>query len=174
MSGTLLSLAAIFGQLALLAIGGVNAVLPEMHRQVVDVHHWMSGREFTALYALAQAAPGPNMLVVTLVGWRVAGLAGAAVATGALVAPACLLTFGVALAWSRFRTAGWRIAAQAGLTPVTVGLVLAAALMLSRNTVRGPASAALLLASTALLLATRLHPLWLLGAGVLLGVSGLV
>ncbi len=174
MTGTLLSLATIFGQLALLAIGGVNAVVPEMHRQVVDVHHWMSGREFTALYALAQAAPGPNMLVVTLVGWRVAGLAGAAVATGALIAPACLLTFGVALVWSRFRAADWRIAVQAGLTPVTVGLILAAALVLCRNTVQGPASAALLLASASLLLATRLHPLWLMFAGAVLGVVGLV
>ncbi len=135
MTHRLEQLAAIFGQLALLAVGGVNTVVPEMQRQVVQVHGWMPAHEFTALFALAQAAPGPNMLVATLVGWQVAGLAGAAVATFSLVAPACLLTFVVSGAWQRFRAARWRVVVQAGLTPVTVGLLLAAAAVLARGAV---------------------------------------
>ncbi len=164
----------IFGQLALLAIGGVNATLPEMQRQVVDVHHWMSAPEFAALFAVAQAAPGPNMLVVTLIGWRVAGWAGAAVATLSLIAPCCTLTFIVAKVWHRAGAARWRAVAQAGLTPVTVGLVLAAATLLSLSTLRGAGSAVLTLASAGVLLRTRLHPLWLLAAGAALGAAGLI
>jgi hypothetical protein len=71
MNDTLISLAIIFSQLSLLAFGGGNTILPEMQRQVVEVHHWMPASEFSALFALAQAAPGPNLMVVTLVGWPV-------------------------------------------------------------------------------------------------------
>ena len=71
---TLSQLAAVYAQLSLMAFGGANALIPEMQRQVVDVHHWMSAPAFAALYALAQAAPGPNMMVVSLIGLRVGGL----------------------------------------------------------------------------------------------------
>ena len=174
MSDRLAALAALFGQLALLAVGGVNAVVPEMQRQVVQVQGWMSARDFASLFALAQAAPGPNMLVVTLVGWRVAGMAGAAVATLSLIAPACLLTFMVAGAWHRFRAARWRVVLQAALTPVTVGLLLAAAVVLTRGAVHGVGGAAVCAATTAALLGSRMHPLWLLAAGTALGALGLL
>ena len=83
----LVSLALVFMQLSLLAFGGTNSVIPEMQRQVVEVHGWVTPQEFAALFALAQAAPGPNMLVVTLIGWRVAALPGALVTTLAVAAP---------------------------------------------------------------------------------------
>ncbi len=70
-----------FALLALVAFGGATALLPEMHRVVVENHHWLDDATFTHLYAIAQAAPGPNVLVVTLIGWKVAGLAGALAAT---------------------------------------------------------------------------------------------
>lgn len=174
MSDRLAALAALFGQLALLAVGGVNTVVPEMQRQVVQVHGWMSARDFAALFALAQAAPGPNMLVATLVGWRVAGLAGAAVATSSLIAPACLLTFLVSGAWQRFRAARWRVVLQAALTPITVGLLLAASVVLARGAVHGVGSAAVCLVTTAVVLGSRLHPLWLLAAGAALGAAGVL
>ena len=82
-------LAGVFGQLSLVSVGGINAVLPELKRQVVERHGWMSAADFAALYALAQAAPGPNMLVSTLIGWHVAGIAGALAATGALIGRKC-------------------------------------------------------------------------------------
>ena len=68
MDDTLTALALIFSQLSVVAFGGGNTTLPEMHRQVVDVHHWMSNADFAALYALAQAAPGPNLMVAPLIG----------------------------------------------------------------------------------------------------------
>lgn len=169
----LATLALVFAGLSLLAVGGANALVPEMARQAA-AFGWAGPAEFAGLFALAQAAPGPNMLVVTLIGWRVAGLAGALAATAAFVAPAALLTYHVAHLWQRFREAPWRQRVQAGLTPVTVGLVMAAAVVLCRASAQTPGTALVLAASTAALLATRLHPLWLLALGGGLGAAGLL
>jgi chromate transporter len=171
--GPLPTLAALFAELSMLAIGGANALVPEMQRQV-EAHGWMRPEEFAALFALAQAAPGPNMLVVTLVGWQVAGLAGALTTTGAFVLPSSVLTYVVAGLWQRFRDARWRRVLQAGLTPVTVGLIMAAGVALCRSAISDVATALLVLATAGILLATRLHPLWLLGAGACLGAAGLL
>jgi len=167
------ALAWLFAELSMLAVGGANTLVPEMQRQVV-AHGWMQPAEFAALFALAQAAPGPNMLVVTLVGWRVAGPLGALVATAAFVVPSGLLTYAVAKVWQRFREAPWRRLIQAGLTPVTVGLVMAAAVLLCQSAVHGLGTLLIALATAAVLLTTRLHPLWLLGAGAALGITGLL
>lgn len=170
--GTLVRLAAIFGELSLLAVGGGNTVLPEMQRQVVSVQGWMPASEFAALYALAQAAPGPNMLVSTLIGWRVAGLAGAVTATLGICLPSCVLTFFTAHAWHRFRDAPWRRTVQAGLVPVTVGLVMAGAAVLTMATARDWQAGLVTAVVTVVLLTTRLNPLWLLGAAAALGALG--
>lgn len=167
-------LAGVFGQLSLVSVGGINAVLPELKRQVVERHGWMSAADFAALYALAQAAPGPNMLVSTLIGWHVAGIAGALAATGALIGPCAVLTFLVAGAWHRFRDRPWRLLVQAGLMPVTAGLVVAAAIVLSEATAISAGHAGLTAVAAALLAATRLHPLWVLGAGAALGAAGVL
>ena len=174
MSGTgeLPTIAVIFGQLSLLAFGGGNSVLPEMQRQVVEVHPWMTASEFASLYALAQAAPGPNMLVATLIGWRVAGLGGALVATLSLCAPSSLLTFCTTSLWYRFRDAAWRVLVQRGLRPVTAGLLMASAVLLTESTTTGWQTAALTIAATLVFLLTRLHPLIVLAAGAALGVLG--
>jgi chromate transporter len=174
MNGTIAALAGVFAQLSLLAFGGGNAVLPEMQRQVVEVHRWMSAQEFAALYALAQAAPGPNMLVSTLIGWQVAGLGGALAATFGLTMPSSLLTLAVSSAWYRFRDAPWRRAVQAGLLPVTVGLITAGAVLLCQTTSTGWRPALLTAVATALFLGTKVHPLLVLAAAGLLGVTGVL
>lgn len=167
-------LALIYGQLSLLAVGGVQAVLPEMQRQVVEIHRWMGAREFAALFALGQAAPGPNMLISTLVGWRVAGLPGAAAATLSMVGPSSVLTWATAGMWHRFRDQSWRRQVQAGLVPVTVGLVVAAASLLAASTLHDVGTALVLAATVACVLGTRLHPLLLLAAGAALGALGVI
>jgi chromate transporter len=166
------ALAVIFAQLSLLAFGGGNSILPDMQRQVVVAHGWMSAADFAALYALAQAAPGPNMLVVTLIGWRVAGLAGALTATAALCLPSSLLTYATCSLWHRFRDAPWRRAIQSGLMPVTAGLVMAGGALLAATTSTDWATAAITIAAGALFLFTRLHPLLVLAAAALLGALG--
>ena len=169
---TLGALAAQFTLLSLLAFGGANAVVPEMHREAVDVHHWMSDADFTALFAIAQAAPGPNFMVSTLVGWKAAGLAGALVATAAMCAPSCLLAYWVAKAWDRFREAPWRRALAAGLAPVTVGLVAATFWLLVRAADRNVYLGLVTAATLAVAYFTRLNPLWCLAAAAGLGLLG--
>lgn len=172
--GALASLATVFAQLSLLAFGGGASVLPEMQRQVVVVHPWMSARDFASLYALAQAAPGPNMLVSALIGLRVGGIAGALVAAGALCGPSSALTFICAHAWHRWRDRPWRAVVQRAVLPVTAGLVLAAAALLVRTTAHDWRAATLITAATALFLGTRLNPLWILGAAAAAGAAGLL
>jgi chromate transporter len=169
-SGAVGSLAAIFAQLSLLAFGGGNTVLPEMQRQVVEVHHWMGPAEFAALFALAQAAPGPNLMVCALIGWQVAGLPGALVSMLGICGPSSLLTVAVATAWERFRHARWRVVAQAGLVPVTVGLICATAALICLTADTDWALGAITLAVAACSMRTKLHPLWLLGGGAAMGV----
>jgi len=82
-----------FASLSLLAIGGINALLPEIHRVVVEVEGWMTSAEFADLFALAQLAPGPNAMVVSLLGWKVAGIAGAFVATIASCGPSSVVCY---------------------------------------------------------------------------------
>jgi chromate transporter len=170
----LLALAALFGHLSLLAFGGGNTVLPEMQREAVEVHGWMNAADFAALFALAQAAPGPNMMISALIGLRVAGLPGAAVATLGMIVPSSALTVGVCHAWDRFRHASWRRKAQAGITPVTVGLVLAAAAIVAEGADRSLALAAVTVAVALLTLFSKVHPLWLMAAGAVLGAIGAV
>jgi chromate transporter len=171
---TLMQLATVYGQLSLLAFGGANAVFPEMQRQVVEVRHWMTAHEFAALFALAQAAPGPNMMVVSLIGWRVGGIWGALVTTGAVAAPSSLLTRVVSSVWFRFKDAPWRKALQAGLQPVTAGLIMASAALLIETTTVDWASAVLTVVATWLFLFTKLHPMLILASAATVGAIGLV
>jgi len=170
---TLADLAAVYLQLSLLAFGGANAVIPEMQRQVVEVHHWMDAREFASLYALAQAAPGPNMMVVSLVGWRVAGFWGTMVATAAIAAPSSVLTLLVSGLWYRFKNAPWRKALQTGLQPVTAGLIMASAALLIQSTATNWTTAAIVVVAAALFLFSKLHPMLILAAAAAAGAAGL-
>jgi chromate transporter len=173
-SEALAQLAVDFSLLSLFAFGGVITVLPEMHRNVVEVHAWMSGAEFAQLFALAQASPGPNILVVSLIGWKVAGLAGALVATGAVCAPSSVLTYAVSRIWQRFRGARWRKTVEDGLVPVTVGLMLAGGYLITLAADHSAMAFVITAVTAAAVLATRIHPLWLLAAGGLIGLAGWV
>lgn len=171
---TLAAIALQFAGLSLVAFGGANAVIPEIHHQAVDVRHWMTDQDFAALFAIAQAAPGPNFLVSTLVGWKAAGLAGALVATAAMCGPSCLLTFWVAKVWDRYRETVWRTALGAGLAPVTVGFVFSSAFVLIRAADTGWRLALVTAASAAIAYFTKLNPLWCLLAAGALGLAGLL
>lgn len=171
MIALLLALALIFTELSLLAFGGGNTILPEMQRQVVQVHHWMTARQFSALFALAQAAPGPNMMVVPLVGWHVAGLPGLLVTSLAKFGPSSILTATALHAWERFKDRPWRRIVQSGLVPITSGLVSASAALITQASVH---SLILLgvVAIAATLGMTRCHPLWILAMGAAAGLTG--
>ena len=99
----LFSLFTLFATLSLLSIGGANATIPEMHRVAVDVMHWMSDRQFADMFAISQLSPGPNVIIVALIGFHVAGAAGAVVAISAMCVPTCVLAYLVARTWDRFK-----------------------------------------------------------------------
>lgn len=163
-----------FAGLSLLAFGGASAVIPEMFRFVVETEHWMSAREFTDLFAIGQAAPGPNVLIVTLLGWHVAGLAGALLATLAFSIPGAVLAYGVTRVWQRLRNAAWQARFKAGLAPITVGLIAATATILAGTANQTLTAMAVTAASACIALRTSLNPLWLLAAGAALGMLGVV
>ncbi|MGN8549280.1 chromate transporter [Bradyrhizobium sp. 13971] len=173
MSATLVTLALIFAVLSLLAFGGGNTILPEMQRQVVDVHHWMTAQEFGALFALAQAAPGPNMMVVPLVGWHVAGFSGVLVTSLAKFGPSSLVTGFALRLWERFKDRPWRRTVQAGLVPVTAGLVTASAIVITHASASSWGTILIAAMVAIATTTTRIHPLVALAAGAVLGLSGI-
>ncbi len=162
-----------FAILSFVAFGGATALLPEMHRVVVIEHAWLDDTTFTHLYAIAQAAPGPNVLVVTLIGWKVAGLAGALAATLAMCLPMSVLIYLLIDRWESFAGRRWQRAISLGVAPLAVGLVFSGATLIAQSAGLRPAGWLVLLVTVLLSLRTRLHPLFFIGIGALAGVLGL-
>ena len=179
-----------FLTLSLMAVGGAIATAPDMHRFLVDGHGWLSEAQFSSSIAIAQAAPGPNVLFIALLGWHVGlnaggpgaigwayGLLGAALCMLGIMLPSATLTW-LATRWAhRNRERRAVRAFRQGMAPLVIGLLMAATWVLGRAqgqpTTDGPLW--LLTAAAALLVwRTRLHLLWMLGAGALLGVLGWV
>jgi chromate transporter len=158
-----------FAMLSLVAVGGFSAIMPEVQRIVVESRAWVSANEFTQLFAISQAAPGPNVLFASLIGWKLSGLAGALVALAGICAPTALLAWWIGALWERFRGARWRMVAQSALAPVSVGFVIAGGYVLATPEGLGWRNALVAGTSAATLYATRINPLWILGAGGLAG-----
>ncbi|SDB57099.1 chromate transporter [Belnapia rosea] len=159
-----------FSVLSLVAIGGANAVLPEMHRQLVELHGWLDDATFSQLYALAQAAPGPNILVASVMGWRIAGAGGMAAATFGMLVPAAVLAWFVAGLMHRLRGAPWLKPAQGGLVPVAIGLILAAGITMAEAAhSHGVMPLIVVAISTLVVWRTDFSPLWVLAGGGVLG-----
>jgi len=174
-----------FLSLSLLAVGGAITTVPDMHRTLVDQNQWLSDGQFNASIAIAQAAPGPNVLFVALMGWHVGlnaggpllGLFGVLVTMVGIMLPSTTLTW-LATRWGhRNRERRSVRAFKQGMAPVVIGLLLATAWLLS-SAHGNPATDwplwLLTLVCTVLVWRTRLHLLWLLGAGALLGALGWV
>ena len=168
------TLAWTFGLTSLFAVGGGNAAIPEMHRVAVDVQHWMTDRQFADVFAISQMSPGPNVLIVTLIGYFVAGVAGALVATLAMCGPTAILAYCVSRLLARSSHSRWPAIIQAALVPVSIGLMSASGLILALTSDRNWAAALVTIAAAALAFATRLNPLWMLLAGGCLGFAGVV
>jgi chromate transporter len=156
------------------AVGGPSAILPDIHRYVVEAHHLMTSTQFAELYTLAQVAPGPNVMYVTLIGWQLAGWAGAAATTLPLLVPAGTLTLFVAHLSERYPDARIGRAVRRGLMPITIGLTLASSSILIRAVNHDWRGYLITLITVAVVLRTPWNPLWLLAAGALAGLVGLV
>jgi len=168
MTRPVVGLLMVFLPLSFFTIGGGQAVIAEVQRQVVTVHHWMSKTEFANLFAISRMAPGPGSLYITLVGWYVAGVAGAIAATIGIFVPTIALTYVISGFWKPHAKADWQRALETGLKPVAAGMVLASVFVLFMNLNGGSWARAIAVASTGLLSLTRINPLIVLGSGALL------
>jgi len=168
------TLAATFGVMSLFAVGGANAAIPEMHRIAVEVQHWMTDKQFADLFAIAQLSPGPNVLIVSLIGYTVAGVAGALVATLSMCVPTAVLAYYVSRLLARSSQARWPGIVQAALVPLSIGLMGATGLILALTSDRTWAAALVTALSAWLAFATRLNPLWMLLAAGCLGLVGVI
>jgi chromate transporter len=162
-----------FARLSLVSIGGIQAVISEAYREVVDVRGWMAAAEMANLVALAQAAPGPNGLVVALIGYQVAGVAGFVVSVFAVALPPAILAFVFIRIRRRLATARWLRAAQGGLVPVVIGLMLAGGLVSARAADDTWLKVALTAAVALIVWRTPWNPLWWLVVGAMVGLTRL-
>jgi chromate transporter len=159
---------------SLLAVGGAIATAPDMHRYVVGERHWLTDTQFTDSIALAQAAPGPNLLFVAVIGFNVAGFGGVVVSMLGILLPSTTLALAVARYGRRRQDRLAVRAFTAGMAPLTVGLVLATGWVLTEPT-RGSVAAVALVALTVLaMLRTKWSPMWLIGLGAAVGATGWV
>lgn len=172
MGPSLGQLAVTFSLLSLAAIGGANATLPELHRQIVETLRLMDDATFVNLVAVAQIAPGPNVIVISMIGWHIAGLSGLAVATLAMIAPSSVLALCAARTIKRFSASRWILLLKAALAPIAVGLMFASGFVMAEAADRGAVTIAITLGMTVLVLAIRLNPLWGIAAGAVLGAAG--
>jgi chromate transporter len=174
MNGSLLAIAWAFGSLSLFAVGGAAAAIPEMHRIAVDVNHWMTDKQFADLFAISQLSPGPNILIVTLIGYHVAGIVGGLVATAAMCGPTAILSYTVSRVLHHAGDSPWPAIVQAALVPLSIGLMGASALVLAQSSDTSWVAVGLTVTAAIAMMATRLNPLWLLAIGGALGFAGVV
>lgn len=180
-----LSLFGHYLMLSLLSVGGAISTSPEMHRYLVDDKHWLTQVQFNESIALAQAAPGPNVLFVALMGWHVgmntgsmsAALLGVALTMMGMMIPSTILTYSAAQWGHRNRELRAVRAFKLGMAPVVIALMLATSWILGSaggDPMRDWPLWLLTLVSGLIIWRTKLHILWMLGAGALLGWLQLV
>jgi len=132
MDSRLLGLVIVFAPLSLFSFGGGQAVVADVQYQTVVVHGWLTNEQFTDLYAVSRAAPGPSTLIAALIGWQVFGLLGAIVACFAVFVPSSIIVYGATTWWHNNEKSPWRFAVEKGLGPVAVGLIFAGMLAVLR------------------------------------------
>ena len=170
--------ASLVGHIALLALisfGGVPGVLPDLREFVVVTNQWLSDREFADCFAVVQAIPGPNMiLMMGFIGWKVGGFPTAIAAALVTFVPPCAVAYAAFRFWERFRETGWQRRVRRGLAPVTIGLVIAGGYVMAGTGGAGWPSLAETAVAAVLLLTSRINPMWLLAGGAALGGIGVL
>lgn len=155
----------VFVPMSFLAIGGGVSILAPIHHQAVEVYGWITQREFVDMFAISRAAPGPGSMLVTLIGWKVAGWTGALVASLGIFLPSSILCYAATRAWNRGRGTRLHAALEKGLTPIAAGLMLAGGLAIVRSSDSGALGAIVAVLSTAILFWRSFHPLLMLFMG---------
>ena len=164
----------LFASLSLLSIGGGNTVLPEMHLKSVSDYGWLTDQQFADVFAISQTAPGPSILIVTLIGYKAAGVLGAILATVAMMIPAGILVYLVAQIWERAKDSPLRVAIERGFAPLTVGLVLASGYVMSRAADHDWRAYVLTAICTGIFTFTKINPLVIVTIAGVLGYFQIV
>ena len=171
---TLIHIFLLFSSLSILSIGGGNTVLPEMHKKAVGDYHWLTDKQFADVFAISQAAPGPSILIVTMIGYKAAGITGALLATIAMMIPAGILVYLVSRVWERAKDSPARKAIEKGFAPLTVGLILASAWTMSKAADHDWRAFLLTGICTAIFSTTKINPLIIVAVAGFIGWLGLV
>lgn len=163
----IIQLALTFGFLSLMAVGGGTAVLPEMQTlltQQFDINH----TQFVHIYSIGQVAPGPNMLMVLIIGFKVAGILGAGAVLLAFFVPSSVLCFYMGRIWNHFSNNPWRRAVQNALEPISIGLMASGVYAVAKASIVNPATLVLALVALYLILRTKINPVFvILGSGLI-------
>lgn len=158
--------------LSLLSLGGGAAILAPLHQASVNVHGWMSSREFVEMFAISRTCPGPGAVIVALIGWKVYGWTGAIVSTIAIFLPSTMLCYFAARVWNRYRGTQVHAVLERGLTPVGTGLSLAGALQILHASQTGYLGLVIAAIGTGLVLWRNVHPMFILGIGGSIFLTG--
>jgi len=168
---TLIHLTLTFGMLSLLAVGGGTAVLHEM-QEVLQSRYQIDAETFVHVYSVGQLAPGPNMTMVLIFGFQIAGVLGSALVGLSFFVPSSFLCFWIGRVWAKIGDTPWRRAVQSALEPISIGLMCSGVYAVAKAAIQGPLTIALALTSLVLILATRINPVYVIvvigGAGAFL------
>ena len=164
----------VFAYLSLLTVGGGMAAFPEMKFQTVEIHHWLTFPQLIHLYSVGQMAPGPNMMMIVVIGQWAAGLLGALVTLLAFFGPTALLAYVVGRLWKRLETWPWRKSIQEGLAPVSIGLLLAGCFTMAKGAIFGLETGAIAVGVLLMLLQYKINPALLVVAGAIIGVFSFI
>jgi chromate transporter len=168
----------VIAPLSFLSIGGGFSILAEMQHQMVDIHGWMTDREFIDLFAISRVAPGPGTLIATLIGWRVAGWLGVLSTSLAMFVPSSILVYFVSMGLRRYDNASWLKPVERGLAPIAIGLIFAGAYSVLRAATDVPLATATAFVTALIIVWKPIHPLLVLPVTgtiyVLIGTFGLI
>ena len=159
---------------SLFAFGGINALFPALFELSVHQEHWLDQQTFADFFAIAQAAPGPNMMTVTLIGWHVSGIAGALMATFAISWPSSILIFYLQRYIMNMADAKKQQVVRFAASAIAVGLVLSSAWQICTQINHGVATYLMTILTIGTAYFTRWHPLYLIAVGATIGLMGLI
>ena len=160
----------VFAYLSLLTVGGGMAAFPEMKILTVEVHKWLTFPQLIHIYSVGQMYPGPNMMMIVVIGQWAGGMLGALAVLIAFFGPTALLAFLVGRMWKRLDKWPWRTSIQRGLAPVSIGLLLAGCFTMAKGAISGAETAAIAVAVLLILLQYKVNPALLVLGGAVLGL----
>ena len=160
----------VFAYLSVLTVGGGMAAFPEMKTLTVDVHQWLTFPQLIHIYSVGQMAPGPNMMMIVVIGQWAGGVMGAVLTLIAFFGPTALLAFAVAKGWRKLEKWPWRTSIQQGLAPVSIGLLLAGCFTMAKGAVTGLETGAIAVGVLLILLQYKINPALLVVAGAVVGL----